>query len=156
MPSLPGLDARLAAELTVAGTAATRLEAHARYVRDGGALAASRLEIATGLNKPTTWDGFFWNFQFKPSRPNQANCEPVVVGHHEQRGDVAMGAGSHQIALEEFRQVYPCKPAAMAKAYLAACKSKGYREAKTLFLAIGKESLAQICVKEGYDPRVQP
>lgn len=88
--------------------------------------------------------------------PNQANCDPVVVAHHEQTGDAAVQVGRFKVALDEFREVYPCKPAAMSKAYLAACKSGSYRDAKTLFLKIGKDSLAQICAREGFDPRVQP
>jgi hypothetical protein len=50
--------------------------------------------------------------------------------------------------------VLSCEGANVAlKAYLAACRARWFPEAKALFVELGKTSLAQICVKEGFDPR---
>ena len=57
-------------------------------------------------------------------------------------------------ALANFESVIKCKPSLASKAYLSACHSKNFAKATTYFRMSGsKDTMAQICMKEGFDPR---
>jgi hypothetical protein len=133
------------------------LDAHARYVLDGGTILSSAFEIATKFNKPMSWPGFAWSAAYAP-RPAPAqpgvNCAPAVVASEEKLGDEASKVGSFVDALGHYQKVVPCKPQAVPKAYLAACRSRTFSLAEIYFHQIGKDSLAVICLKEGFDPRL--
>jgi hypothetical protein len=76
-----------------------------------------------------------------------------LIDDLERKGDKMMSEGAYAAALATFDKVLKCRPRPVNKAYLAACKSRSFPRAKVLFKQIGKESLAQICLKEGFDPR---
>jgi pSer/pThr/pTyr-binding forkhead associated (FHA) protein len=80
-------------------------------------------------------------------------CDPTVIANLEATGDQANTAGSYAAALSSYEGVFKCKPAVAQKAYLAACRARNFPKAKLYFKIANKESLAQICLKEGYDPR---
>ncbi len=80
-------------------------------------------------------------------------CDRETIDAELRRGDDLLGAGSFAAALVAFERVAKCRPEARTKAYLAACRARLFPRAKKLFDAIGKANLAQICIKEGYDPR---
>jgi pSer/pThr/pTyr-binding forkhead associated (FHA) protein len=83
--------------------------------------------------------------------PNQ--CGDVqFVTDTEGKGDAAMTSGSFAQALNYFEQILICKPALQTKAYLAACRARSFPKAKVYFRGL-KDSYAQICLKEGFDPR---
>ena len=80
-------------------------------------------------------------------------CDPTVIANLEATGDQANTAGSYAAALSSYEGVFKCKTAVAQKAYLAACRARNFPKAKLYFKIANKESLAQICLKEGYDPR---
>jgi len=73
----------------------------------------------------------------------------------EAAADTLNGQGKYAAALAKLEQVVRCKPGAASKAYLAACRAKNFRKAKYYFRNL-PVSLAQICIKEGFDPRQNP
>jgi len=80
-------------------------------------------------------------------------CDVAVIADLEAKGDGAMNSGSFGQALDFFEKVVRCKGSVSNKAYLAACRARNFVRAKFFFNQLGKDSLAQICMKEGYDPR---
>jgi hypothetical protein len=85
-----------------------------------------------------------------PANPcaNVANADDI-----EQRADANIGSGNYAAALQGYEQLLACKPALLRKTYLAACRSRSFDKAKTYFKQIGQEALAQICLRDGFDPR---
>jgi len=93
---------------------------------------------------------------------NKCVKKPVVnpcagIEEVEAMGDTLNGQGSYAAALAKFEQVVKCRPttATASKAYLAACRAKNFPKAKYYFRNL-PVTLAQICMKEGYDPRKDP
>jgi serine/threonine protein kinase len=86
-----------------------------------------------------------------PTKPLDCS-DPERIERLELAGDAAMGNGSFAIALASFEGVVKCKNV-MQKAYLAACRARNFAKAKAYYDKLGRESLAQICMKEGFDPR---
>ncbi len=84
--------------------------------------------------------------------PNNICNDAAIVADVEGKGDSAMGSGSFAQALAHWETIYKCKPSMQRKMYLAACRSRSFPRAKALFKGL-KESDAQICLKEGFDPR---
>jgi hypothetical protein len=86
----------------------------------------------------------------------QATCsDPAAIQKLEERGETMISSGQFAAALRAFESVLQCKPSggARMKAYLAACRARNFPRAKVHFKVIGKENWAQICMKEGFDPR---
>ncbi|MBA2542521.1 MAG: serine/threonine protein kinase [Deltaproteobacteria bacterium] len=88
----------------------------------------------------------------EPARPTKLCSDPRAVAVVETKGDQAMNNASFAQALGHFEQVMRCKNV-LTKTYLAACRAKNFPKAKVYFKLLGKASYAQICMKEGYDPR---
>jgi serine/threonine protein kinase len=81
-------------------------------------------------------------------------CDKATVEAEERRGDSSLSVGNFSAALAAFESVVKCRPEIVRKAYLAACRTKAFPKAKRYWkLAGSNEALAQICMKEGYDPR---
>ncbi len=99
---------------------------------------------ARGTSRPEAPDGL--------PTPLEA-CDRETIDAENRRGDDALSVGSFAAALAAFEKVVRCRPETKTKAYLAACRARLFPRAKKLFDAIGKTNLAQICIKEGYDPR---
>ncbi len=77
-----------------------------------------------------------------------------AVADAEAKGDTNTNSGSWAAALANFESVIKCKPGLASKAYLSACHSKNFAKATTYFRMSGsKDAMAQICMKEGFDPR---
>ncbi len=70
-----------------------------------------------------------------------------------RKGDELMAAGSYAAALAMFDKLVKCRPRTIPKAYLAGCKARNFVKAKQMFKLMNRDSLAQICIKEGFDPR---
>ncbi len=90
-----------------------------------------------------------------PSQPPTVSCSDTdAVFALEARGDAAMTSGQYASALQKFDAVYVCTKSVAHKAYLAACRARAFPKAKFYFQQLGGEDrFAQICLKEGYDPR---
>ncbi|MBA2543519.1 MAG: FHA domain-containing protein [Deltaproteobacteria bacterium] len=88
----------------------------------------------------------------KPPPVTNICSDPALVADVETKGDAAMQNGSFAQALQNFEQIMRCKNV-LTKVYLAACRARNFPKAKVYFNQLGKESYAQICMKEGYDPR---
>ncbi len=86
--------------------------------------------------------------------PTNPCADQSLTADAEKKGDDSMGSGSYAAALGSFEIVFKCKPAVARKAYLAACKARNFPKAKLYFKYAGQDSLSQICLKEGYDPRL--
>ncbi len=74
----------------------------------------------------------------------------------ENDGDAKIGSGQFAAALASFELVVRCKPAALPKVYLAACRARAFPKAQAYFSQLPadrRESMAMLCIKEGYDPR---
>ncbi len=86
-----------------------------------------------------------------------ACADKAWVADLDGKGDAAMNQGSFAQALVWFEKVLKCKPSVINKAYLAACRIRAFPKAKAYFKVINAsgrhESWAQICMKEGFDPR---
>jgi len=80
-------------------------------------------------------------------------CDRETVDAENRRGEDALSSSNFAVALTAFERVAKCRPEVRSKAYLAACRARSFPKAKRLFDAIGKPSLAQICIREGFDPR---
>ncbi len=94
----------------------------------------------------------------KPRRapdPPLTCTDRVAVSAAEARGDQLVMQGSFAAAVAQFERVLPCAPTVIQKAYLAACRAKSFAAAKRYFrrLSSNRDGLAQICLKEGFDPR---
>ena len=93
----------------------------------------------------------------KPKPPVTVDPTPCPTAREldtiEQKGQELLGSGSYAGALAMFLKGVKCRPRLASFAYLAACKAKNFPRAKMLFKLVGKDSLSQICLKEGYDPR---
>lgn len=87
-------------------------------------------------------------------KPDASRCgDKAKIEETEARGEAALSAGNFAMSLQLFEQILPCKPSIVTKTYLAACRARNFPKAKTYFKAIGREALAQVCMKEGFDPR---
>ena len=86
--------------------------------------------------------------------PTNPCSDTQALGIIEKSGDDDTNAGSYAAALAKFDQVFKCRPGVASKAYLAACKARNFAKAKVYFKFVGKDALAQICLKEGFDPRL--
>lgn len=129
-----------------------KLDAYARYVIDGG-WDLSQQEIARILKKPMSWKGFFWHAKFTPPAPSKApNCQSQVVADHTTRAAAAYKTRDFKIALDHYRQVWPCDPSARSVAYLAACRARAFGEAQQLYDQLGNPNLRALCLAEGFDP----
>jgi hypothetical protein len=84
--------------------------------------------------------------------PTSICADPAVVDDVEKKGDAALMNGSFAQALQNFELILKCKNV-LHKAYLAACRARNFAKAKIYFTRLGKESLAQVCMKDGFDPR---
>ncbi len=71
----------------------------------------------------------------------------------ESEANARMSTSSYVLALSRLERLLPCKPSVLRLAYLAACHSRNFAKAKIYFKKLGSESLAQICMKDGFDPR---
>jgi serine/threonine protein kinase len=83
-------------------------------------------------------------------------CDPDTVAAEERRGDASLTMGNFAAALDAYEKILKCRPEAVRKAYLSACRAKSFPKAKRYFKMLPAEraeALAQICMKEGYDPR---
>ncbi len=81
-------------------------------------------------------------------------CDRESVDAEERRGEANLTTSNFAAALDAFEKVSKCRPAVAAKAYLAACRSRNFPKAKRyLAMAGGRANMAQICLKEGFDPR---
>ncbi len=80
-------------------------------------------------------------------------CDRETIDAENRRGDDALSTNSFAVALAAFEKVAKCRPEVRTRAYLAACRARNFPKAKKWFDVIGKPSLAQICIKEGFDPR---
>ncbi|MBA2539710.1 MAG: hypothetical protein H0V17_08760 [Deltaproteobacteria bacterium] len=78
--------------------------------------------------------------------------DSALVASVNSKGDTAMGNGEFAMALSYFESISSCKNVLTAM-YLASCRARNFPKAKVYFEQLGKESYAQICMKEGYDPR---
>jgi len=87
--------------------------------------------------------------------PTLAEAMPTCdrTDEEESRGDSLMNNGLFAAALLAFDKVVRCRPAAINKAYLAACRARSFVKAKRYFAMIARPNIAQICMKEGFDPR---
>jgi hypothetical protein len=83
-----------------------------------------------------------------------ANCDAKRDAELENKGDELTTAGSYAAALAMYEQILRCRPKAASKAYLSACRARSFAKAKRFFKLVGRESLAQVCLKEGFDPRL--
>jgi tetratricopeptide (TPR) repeat protein len=91
-----------------------------------------------------------------PGTPTPANCDAAALA--QRAGDEAI-LGNHAAALSYYQRSLACKPdtSTRRKAYLAACKSHAWPQARSLFVQLGNpDNLAQLCLREGYDPRTEP
>jgi pSer/pThr/pTyr-binding forkhead associated (FHA) protein len=127
-----------------------------------GAPKCEQAAVVIAPNPPKTCDpacgeGFVCKgttCQKKPEVTPPVNpCDATAIAAVEKQGDDATQAGSFAVALGLFENVYRCKPTVASKAYLAACKARNFPRAKFFFKVVGKDSLAQICLKENFDPR---
>ncbi len=85
--------------------------------------------------------------------PNPCS-DAAALAETEGKGDAAMTGGGYAAALTHFEQVLRCKASVAQKAYLAACRARNFPRAKSIFAGYLKEDrFAQICLKEGFDPR---
>ena len=86
--------------------------------------------------------------------PPKANpcADPAAIAEAERKADEAMSDGAYAAALALFEHAFRCKPAVARKAYLAACKARNFPKARVYFRFAGQDALAQICLKEGFDP----
>jgi len=83
-------------------------------------------------------------------------CDPAVVAADEATADASNAQGSFAAALSKYEAVLKCKGSVLQKTYMAACKARKFDKAKTYFdrvPATRQESLSQICMREGFDPR---
>jgi len=74
----------------------------------------------------------------------------------ESDGDAKISAGQFAAALASYELVFRCKPAALPKAYLAACRARAFPKAQAYFSQFSesrRDGMSMICLKEGYDPR---
>jgi serine/threonine-protein kinase len=87
-----------------------------------------------------------------PTAPKNANC--LDSEGLEQKGDAAMSGGNFAAALALFESALACGRPVLHKTYFAACRARSFAKAKTYFEGLSnKGSYAQICLKEGFDPR---
>jgi len=87
------------------------------------------------------------------STPAPDCAETKRIDDLEAKGESAFAAGQYATALSLFDKVLKCKPKIAPKAYLAACRAHDFARAKRLFARIADDRFAQICLKEGFDPR---
>jgi serine/threonine protein kinase len=92
--------------------------------------------------------------------PTGSAKEPEVCDHsfadlQVNRGDNLLANGAYANAVAAYEQVIKCRPDAISKLYMAACHAKQFPKAKRAFaqLTARKEQLAQICLRDGFDPR---
>jgi pSer/pThr/pTyr-binding forkhead associated (FHA) protein len=85
--------------------------------------------------------------------PTNLCNDATAVQDIETKAEQAYSNGSFAQSLGFYEQVLKCRPALTQKAYLAACRARAFPRAKALFGLLNKENLAQICMKEGFDPR---
>jgi serine/threonine protein kinase len=86
--------------------------------------------------------------------PKATPCaDPAAIADAERKGDDANVRGSYAAALALYEVAFRCRPSVAQKAYLAACRARNFPKARAYYRMVGKESLAQICMKEGFDPR---
>jgi hypothetical protein len=92
--------------------------------------------------------------------PTRDLCSDVAaVRELEAKADVLMGQGSFAAALPYYEKILNCKPGLLTKVHLASCRTKQFEKAKAYFRqfpAQRQDALAQICMKEGFDPRKEP
>ncbi len=81
------------------------------------------------------------------------DCDPKRDAALETKADDLINSGSYAKALRTYEQIVKCRPDVAGKAYLSACKARNFPKAKALFKLVGRDSFAQICIKEGFDPR---
>ena len=80
-------------------------------------------------------------------------CDKDSVDEEDRRGDANLTAGNFAAALVAFEKVVKCRPDVARKAYLAACRARNFPKAKQYFALARNQNIAQICLKEGFDPR---
>jgi len=148
----PVLD-KLVAELNAIAAArdcarhATRLKAI--EARDGAKLADEARLIA----RPCARGGGTVTDRTPLPTPLDA-CDRETIDREEGAGDAALAAGNFGSALTHLERVARCRPETALRAYLAACRAHNFPKAKRWFVATGsRENTAQICLKEGFDPR---
>jgi hypothetical protein len=92
----------------------------------------------------------------KKATPTTDPCSDTAkLDEIERKAEASHTSGASAQALVLYEQVLRCRPSVNLhkKAYLMACYSKQFAKARAYFLKTGQENLAQICMKEGYDPR---
>lgn len=156
------LDKQLVADLKTASNSDQRINALSRYFVNGGDNPKARADLASALSRPVTWPAFLWNAHAIPPSPapqpssaqRPVGCSSnnrllLVDGLRLLRaGDVA--------AVSKFEQLFACDPKMLRLVYVAACQLKQFSKAKKYFArfpATERDARAQICVKEGFDPR---
>jgi len=94
-----------------------------------------------------------------PTSQPAADCgDATLVAKIDAQGENLMMMGSYAAALAKFESILKCSTVSnkiRPKAYLTACRSKNFPKAKRYFRGL-PEGLAQICLKEGFDPRKDP
>ena len=89
-----------------------------------------------------------------PPPSSKVDCaETSTLLALERKGDELAGDGAYAAALTAYELAFRCRPVVAQKAYLAACKSRNFAKARLYYRMVGRDSLAQICLKEGFDPR---
>jgi hypothetical protein len=109
----------------------------------------------------STGGTFGYTLAMEPSTPpvpaKAAECSNKVwVEETETKADAYMGRGTFVPALALYETIVTCKPTVLPKTYLAACRARAFPKAKTYFQrfpAKKQDAMAQICMKEGFDPR---
>lgn len=87
-----------------------------------------------------------------PTPPKDCD-DKATLDKREKKGDELLSMGNFAAGLATFSEMLSCRPRIATKAYLAACKARNFPKAKELFKLVGRDALAQICLKEGFDPR---
>ena len=88
--------------------------------------------------------------------PAPVECDPATVAADEATADASAAQGRFAASLVEYEAVLRCKPAVLTKVYMAACKVRRFDRAKLYFKRLPtsrQEMFAQICIREGFDPR---
>jgi hypothetical protein len=99
-----------------------------------------------------TTDGLEQIAQHGYDKLHVVDCDDGRVSGAEAGVEEQISNGRWTDALATLEPILACKPQLTTKAFLAACRGKAFKKAYVYFKSV-PATLAQICLKEGYDPR---
>ncbi len=91
-----------------------------------------------------------------PELPPDPTADCSGAAELVTKGETALSHGEFRAAFDALEAAYKCKPSGFESLYVASCHSRNFDRARELFPkfpASKRDEMAQVCMKDGIDPR---